>query len=194
MAYHDHSDFEAHEKLFGHPANELPLAVREAYVAAGMTVPQTRRMLSIHTPPGPGFCAHCGVTVPKGQHAAAHAVAGFEDAHHPESGEALRMLVNHCDEHWRGDHCSRDNVTPGSGWNIEGSLQGAAGWCEPIEVAETLAMGLIPGAPWLARNIYRLAKLGVAGAGLWLLGTGITLVIKPAWGGQHADASAPAAA
>jgi len=39
-----------------------------------------------------------------------------------------------------------------------------------------------------------LGPVTVATAWIWLLGTGITLVIKPVWGGQHADASAPAAA
>ena len=113
MQFATHDDFVRHIQTYGLPASDLPLAVRQAYAVAGMPVPVVRQQIGVITPPTAesGLCCHCGQPVPAGQHEALHAVAMFEHATHPETGQLLRLRVLHCDACHESDGC--DPGTPG---------------------------------------------------------------------------------
>ncbi|MGH3576230.1 MAG: hypothetical protein ACRDU0_01530 [Mycobacterium sp.] len=109
---HTHEEFVRHAQQYGVPV-PLPLAVREAYTAAGMPVPAETIQIGVITPPdaSTGRCCHCGTPVAAGSHPARHAVEGFE--HTP-----LRLPVLHCDGCANGPGCD-----PAVG----------GGFCEPME-------------------------------------------------------------
>lgn len=174
MTYHDSTAFVAYEKAVGRPGAVLPAHIAQAYFDEGRPLPALRHVNPVVLMrPGPGRCAHCGRPCGERQHLAAHAVAGYEEARHLITGEVMRQLVTHCDECWQSDACKRDETTPGSGWKAtateEPGLVGAGGWCEPVEVAETLGMALIPGAPQLARWTARVLAWAFAASGLYVL-------------------------
>src|SRR5581483_227641 len=113
------------------------------------------------------------------QNARMHAVAGFEQAAHIRSGEALRFLVTHCDRCVDSAHCDPETTTPGNVGDAP------FGFCEamPPSVVSTNLM-LFPGAHLLGRFL----KWGVAASGLWLLSHAAVVTSR---GQQIANLSGP---
>ncbi len=191
------ADYEAYEKMYGHPGHPLPEAIRMAYVAEGRAIPKVIQNLSIILPPfaEQQLCCHAGSypdclgVTEKNQNVRAYAVAGFEYALGP-NGEPMRELVVHCANCIKRDACSRDSVTPGSGWLTsmvagEAGLVGAAGWCEEIPTEMTLGISLFPGARYLGKFL----KWGLAASGVYMLGN----AVLTSQGQMFADAQGPLA-
>ena len=131
------------------------------------------------TAPPPSRCHVCGEPTEALQNARMHAVAGFEDAAHVRSGEALRFLVTHCDRCVGSAHCDPEATTPGN------PTDGIYGFCEAMPPAEiTLGLFLFPGAHLLGRVL----KWGVAASGLWLLSHAAVVTSR---GQQIANFSGP---
>ena len=87
------------DDILDHEARTVLRGERLRHPMAAIICPPTPGNCALpgETDPPPSRCHVCGAPTEALQNARMHAVAGFEDAAHIRSGEALRFLVTHCD-------------------------------------------------------------------------------------------------